>query len=88
MTWDENFGAPTFSGGIPLDTSSRLSEGEHVTIRKADFDYEVSLDAISASELSGTVRRITPPPAPEESGTKVGETVQFKRNQIFTVYRQ
>lgn len=88
MTWDENFGAPTFSGGTPLDTSSRLYEGECVAIRKSDVDYEVSLTAVSASELFGIVRRITPPPTPEESGTKVGDAVQFKRNQIFTVYRQ
>lgn len=88
MNWDENSGAPTFSGGIPLDMSSRLSEGEHVVVRKAEVDYEVSLTDVSASELSGIVRRVTPPPAPDDSGVKVGDTVLFKRTHIFTVYRQ
>lgn len=69
-----------------IETSSPITPGQSVLLRKGNNEFTVRLDSSEDNSYKGTVISIGPIPCLEADGTTRGETVSFNKTNIFRVY--
>lgn len=87
MNWDENTFGITYSGSLPLDSSSPPAIGNVVRLKCEEIDFEVSINSIDGTSYVGTVQAIGPIPEIEALGIQRGEEVEFQYKHIKSISR-
>lgn len=88
MNWSINHDVIHYisSSDTVIDTSSPITPGQSVLLRKGNNEFTVRLDSSEDNSYKGTVIRIGPIPCLEADGLTRGETVSFNKTNIFRVY--